>query len=126
MSRYASSAASVILGAALAAVAFGAKGGQELQSLTWTLIPFILVGGVIVALGIVWGREGRLHGGLSLIAFVALAVLTGLSLLWSIVPDLTWIEVNRTFAYLVASPIRGLRAVPVAAPEADAVSAERV
>jgi len=30
------------------------------------------------------------------------------------------------FAYLVASPIRGLRAVPVAAPEADAIPAERV
>ena len=30
------------------------------------------------------------------------------------------------FAYIVVSPIRDLRAVPVAAPEADAVPAERV
>jgi hypothetical protein len=102
VSRYASSAASVLLGAALAAVAFGAKGGQELQSLTWTLIPLVLAGGLVVAAALLGVPRGRIHGGLALLAFAALAVLTALSLLWSIVPDLTWIEANRTFAYLVA------------------------
>ncbi|MFL5886091.1 MAG: hypothetical protein ACJ77M_13560, partial [Thermoleophilaceae bacterium] len=103
MSRYASSAASAVLGAALAAVAFGAKGGQELQPLTWTLIPLVIVGALVVAVAVLWSPAGRrISGGVTLIAFVALAVLTGLSLLWSIVPDLSWIEANRTFAYLVA------------------------
>ena len=91
MSRYASSVASALLGAALAAVAFGAKGGQELHSLTWTLIPLVFAAGLIVALAIVRTRAGRLYGALSLLAFAALTVLTGLSLLWSIVPDLSWI-----------------------------------
>jgi O-antigen ligase len=102
VSRYASSAASVVLGAALAAVACGAKGGQELQSLTWTLIPVVLVGAVVIALAIARGRGGKLHGSATLLAFAALTVLTGLSLLWSIAPELSWIETNRTFAYLVA------------------------
>jgi O-Antigen ligase len=99
--RYASSAASVLVGAAFAGVAFGAKGGSDLTSLTWVEIALIIVGALVVALSLMHGRKDQLDGGTSLLAFVALATLTTLSLLWSIAPDLTWIEANRTLTYLV-------------------------
>jgi O-Antigen ligase len=99
--RYASSAASVLIGAAFAAVAFGAKGGSDLASLTWVEIALIIVGALVVALSVMHGRKDQLDGGTALLAFVALAALTTLSLLWSIAPDLTWIEANRTLTYLV-------------------------
>ena len=101
MQRYASSAASVALGAAFATVAFGAKGGSDLGSLTWVELALILVGAVVVAVGVLHGRSDRLDGGSALLAFTALAALTTLSVLWSIGPDLSWIEANRTLTYLV-------------------------
>ncbi|HEY1594234.1 MAG TPA: O-antigen ligase family protein, partial [Thermoleophilaceae bacterium] len=101
MQRYASSAASVVIGAAFAAVAFGAKGGSDLASLTWVEIGLIVVGALVVAAAVLYGRKDQLDGGSSLLAFLALAALTTFSLLWSIAPDLTWIEVNRTLTYLV-------------------------
>lgn len=101
MQRYASSAASVLIGAAFAGVAFGAKGGSDLGSLTWVEIPLIIGGALLVAAAVLHGRRDRIDGGSSLLAFVALAALTILSLLWSIAPDLTWIEANRTLTYLV-------------------------
>ena len=95
MQRYASSAASVLVGAAFAGVAFGAKGGSDLGSLTWVEIALIVVGALIVAVAVMHGRRDQIDGGSALLAFVALAVLTTLSLLWSIAPDLSWIEANR-------------------------------
>lgn len=101
MRRYASSAASVLTGAAFAGVAFGAKGGSELSALTWVEILLIIGGALLVAAAVVHGRRDRIDGGFALLAFVALAALTVLSLLWSIAPDLSWIEANRTLTYLV-------------------------
>jgi hypothetical protein len=99
--RYASSAASVLIGAAFAGVAFGAKGGSDLGSLTSVEIALIVAGALVVALAVMHGRRNQLDGGSALLAFIALAALTTLSLLWSIGPDLTWIEANRTLTYLV-------------------------
>ena len=101
MQRHASSAASVLIGGAFAAVAFGAKGGSDLGSLTSVEIGLIVVGAALIAVAVMHGRRDELHGGSALLAFVALAALTTLSLLWSIAPDLTWIEANRTLTYLV-------------------------
>ncbi|HEY7631558.1 MAG TPA: O-antigen ligase family protein, partial [Thermoleophilaceae bacterium] len=101
MQRYASYAASVLIGAAFAGVAFGAKGGSDLGSLTWVEIIVIIAGALLIAAALVHGRRDRLDGGSALLAFVALAALTTLSLGWSIAPDLTWIEANRTLTYLV-------------------------
>jgi len=99
--RYASSGASALLGAAFAGVAFGAKGGSDLASLTWVELALVIVGALMIAAGILHGRRDRLDGGSALLAFVALAALTILSVLWSIAPDLSWIEANRTLTYLV-------------------------
>jgi tetratricopeptide (TPR) repeat protein len=45
-----------------------------------------------------YGRTGH-HGRGTLLLFGALAALSAISIFWSIVPDLTWVEANRTFAY---------------------------
>jgi hypothetical protein len=100
--RYASSAASVVIGAALAGVAFGSKGGSDLASLTTVEIAVIVVGALVIAVAAMHGRKDQFHGGSALLAFVALAALTTASLLWSIAPDLSWIEADRTLTYLVA------------------------
>jgi hypothetical protein len=82
-------------------VAFGAKGGSVLGPLTWVELVLIVVGALVVAAGVLHGGSGELYGGTALTAFVALAALTTLSVLWSIAPDLSWIEANRTLTYLV-------------------------
>ena len=101
MRRYASSGASVLLGAAFAAVVFVAKGGSDLATLTWVELALVIGGSLVVVAAVVHGREGALDGGFALLAFVALAGVTALSVLWSIAPDQSWIEANRTLTYLV-------------------------
>ncbi|MFL5896138.1 MAG: O-antigen ligase family protein [Thermoleophilaceae bacterium] len=98
MSRYASSAASAALAAAFAAVAFAGRGGNDLGRATAVEIGLILLCGVGAAIGVAYGRSGH-HGRGSLLLFGALATLTAISIFWSITPDVTWIEADRTFAY---------------------------
>ena len=47
-----------------------------------------------------WTKDAPLYGGGPLLAFGALAGLTGLSVLWSLAPADSWIEATRTFAYV--------------------------
>jgi O-Antigen ligase/Tetratricopeptide repeat len=65
-----------------------------------------------------WGRRGPIHGATSLVLLAALAVVTSLSVLWSVVPELSYVEAGRTLAYLVvfAAAIAGARLVPRGAP----------
>jgi hypothetical protein len=100
VSRYASFAASALIGAALCAVAFGGGGGFELESLTWVEIGMVAAGGVLVALAALRSRRGRLNGALTLLAFGALALLSALSVLWSVAPDETWLAANLTIGYV--------------------------
>jgi hypothetical protein len=98
VSRHASSVASAAIAAAFAAIAFIGKGGNELGPLTTIELAVILGGGIVAAIGVAYGRTGH-HGRGSIALFGLLAALTALSIFWSIVPDLTWIEADRTFAY---------------------------
>ena len=93
-------ASALALGAALAAVAFGAAGGTARSRTITVEVIVVLVGGGLVALAVYRGRA-RGPGGWTLLLFAALAVLTALSVLWSVVPDITYVEAGRTFAYLV-------------------------
>jgi O-Antigen ligase len=108
----------VLLGGALAGVAFGAAGGTELTRTTTVEILMVLVGGVVIAAGVLWGRRGPLYGATSLVLFAALAGLTALSVVWSQVPDLAYIEAGRTFAYLAtfAAALAAARVAPQASP----------
>jgi hypothetical protein len=100
VSRYASSAASALLGAGLAAIAFAGGSGFALEDVTWVETGAVAAGALMVALAILRGRGGRLDGGFTLIAFGALAVLCAVSIAWSIAPDRSWQSANLTVAYV--------------------------
>lgn len=110
--------AAVILGGALAGVAFGAAGGTELTRTTTVEVLMVLVSAVVIAAGVLWGRRGPFYGATALVLFAALAGLTALSVIWSQVPDLAYIEAGRTFAYLAtfAAALAAARVAPQASP----------
>jgi Flp pilus assembly protein TadD len=94
---------SIVLAALVAAVAFIANGGLQLGSSTLVEVAVLVAAAVVLAAAVLAvGFEARLHGGLALGAFAALAVLTALSILWSLYPSDSWVETNRTFSYLAA------------------------
>jgi hypothetical protein len=100
VSRFASSAASALIGAGLAAIAFAGGSGFELSHVTWVEIGSVIAGGALLAVAILRARAGRLDGGLTLLLFAALAVLCALSITWSVSPERSWESANLTVAYL--------------------------
>src|SRR3954451_12151217 len=111
--RYASSAASAALAAAFLAIAFIGGGGNELSAQTLVELIVIVVGGIAAAIGVTYGRTGH-HGRGSLFLFGLLAALTAISIFWSIAPDVTWTEADRTFAYFAvfAAGVAACRLAP--------------
>ncbi|HKP21932.1 MAG TPA: O-antigen ligase family protein, partial [Thermoleophilaceae bacterium] len=101
------------------AVAFGARGGTELTRTSITEVAVILAGAVVLGMTFLWSRPGRPHGRTTVLMFALLGLLTSLSVLWSISPELTYIEVGRTLAYLTvfAAAVAGARLFPRAAPQ---------
>jgi Flp pilus assembly protein TadD len=102
--RVASSGA-LAIGVALgiAATSFAAAGGLRLERTTYVLIAMMLGGATLVAVALI--RRPRtadtpLYGGGPLLAFGLLAAFTALSVTWSLAPADSWVEANRTFAYL--------------------------
>ena len=88
---------------AIAGASFMAAGGLRLERTTNVLIAMILGSAVIVVAALLqrpWTADAPLYGGAALLAFGALAVLTALSVLWSLAPADSWVEAGRTFAYL--------------------------
>jgi hypothetical protein len=112
----AASAAAVILGGALAGVAFGAAGGTELTRTTIVEVLMVLVSALVIAAAMLWGRPIRHYGATSLVLFAALAAFTALSVTWSLVPELAYIESGRTLAYLAtfAAAVAAGRVAPEA------------
>ena len=91
------------IAAAIAAASFAAAGGLRLERTTNVLIAMILASAALVVAALVqrpWTATARLRGGGPLLAFAVLAGVTALSVLWSLAPADSWIETNRTFAYL--------------------------
>jgi O-antigen ligase len=81
-------------------VAFGAKGGTELERTTIVEICLTIGGGIACAIGVLFTPRSRPRGAVTVALFVALALLTALSIEWSVAPGDSWIETNRTLAYL--------------------------
>ena len=102
MARFASAAASVALAAGFAATAFVAEAGPDLERTTYVEVAWIVAAGIVVALALVLARPGRLGGWLALAGFAGLTGVTAASILWSVAPDLSWVETNRVLAYLWA------------------------
>jgi len=105
---------SVAVAALLAANAFVGNGGLQLGSSTLVEVWVILAGAVLIAAAIVFvGFGPTVHGGATLAALAGLGALTALSILWSLHPADSWVETNRTFAY-VAAFAAGVAAVRLA------------
>ena len=79
---------------------FVGRGGVRLGPTTTVEIGLMLAGAVAVAAACLRGAHGRLHGVPAVIAFGLLAAYTALSILWSLSPSDSWLETNRTLAYL--------------------------
>ncbi len=94
-----------MLAVALIAIAFLTKasfGGADLGANTWTEIALIAAAaGLFGALALL-GGPGGFHGLTALALFAVLAALTYASIGWSVAPDNSWLEGNRTLAYLAA------------------------
>ncbi len=102
---------------AVAAASFAAAGGLRLERTTDVLIAMILGSGALVVAALLqrpWTREAPLFGGTALLACALLAAITGVSVLWSLAPSDSWVEANRTFAYvaLFAAGIALVRLIP--------------
>jgi hypothetical protein len=100
--RFASVAASVALAAGFAATAFVAEAGGDLGRTTYTEIAWMVAAGLVVAVSIAFARPGRVGGWLALGGFAALTGVTAASILWSVAPDLSWVETNRVLTYFCA------------------------
>ena len=99
--------------ACLTALAFLTAG--NLSDNTWVEIVLTLLGAGACAAGVLLTAPGRLWGGVTLSLFVALVVLTGVSIAWSVQPDDSWQAANQTLSYLAA--FSGAIAIARIAPE---------
>lgn len=116
MSRFRpASAANAAVAVAIAAIAFGAGGGTQTGRAAPVEVAVVVVAGLILAAAVtVYDPARPLNGGTALSLFALLTILTGLSMSWSITPDLTLQELGRTFTYLAvfAVALIGARQFP--------------
>jgi hypothetical protein len=90
----------LLTAAILCFVTFYAKGGLKLESMTATEMALTLGAGVVVAGAILLTAAGRRVYGLWPVALLlAFAVLTALSIVWSVQPDESWRDAGRMLAY---------------------------
>jgi hypothetical protein len=88
----------------IAASAFVAKGGTQLERTTWTEVALMLGGAGLAAVALVLpraaGTPARFRGAWAVLGFGLLAAFTTASLDWSLTPGDSWLESSRTLAYL--------------------------
>lgn len=78
-----------------------AKTGSNVSATTPPLLGLTAVSGVVCVLtALLARRTSRPWGAGTLSAAAALVLLTGLSIGWSVAPDASWFETNRTLAYV--------------------------
>ena len=91
---------------AIVATAFVSRGGSQLERTTWTEVGVMLIGAAVCAAALALPRAARAARAaarrLGAAAFALLTVLTALSITWSLMPSDSWLETNRTLAYLAA------------------------
>jgi len=89
------------LGVVLTLVALIAKGGLSLGPMTLVEIALTLIGAGLAAAALLAApTPARNWGGVTLFAVAALTVWTALSVIWSVVPDISWADANRAISYL--------------------------
>lgn len=90
------------LAGCLVLLAFLTTGGEDLGPNTWAEITLTLLGSTLCIAVLLLGAPGRAWGAVTLSLFAALAALTAVSIAWSVQPDNSWLEANRTLSYLAA------------------------
>ncbi len=86
-------------------VTFLAKGGLNLESMTTTEIVLTLAAGVVAAAAVVLTPaarsllEGPKYGLWPVALLIAFTALSGLSVVWSVQPDVSWQDAGRLLAY---------------------------
>ncbi len=91
----------VLLTGLLLWVQLGTQTGQELQGITPVFIACIVIAGAF-GLAAVFSRRTttRPWGAGTALAAVAVVLVTGASITWSVSPSTSWFETNRVLAYL--------------------------
>lgn len=91
----------VLIGALLVWVATEARTGDNISVTTPPLLAAIVVSGLVAIASALWApRSSRSWGAGTVLAALAIVVVTGLSITWSVSPESSWFETNRTFAYV--------------------------
>lgn len=92
-----------------------AQTGSSVSATTPPLLAVTAISGLIGVLAALFAaRAARNWGAGTLLAAVAVVVFTGLSITWSVAPDLSWFETNRTIAYVavMAGGVAAARLAP--------------
>lgn len=89
-----------LLAVAFTGLAFHSRGGLQLGPLTFDEAAMLLAGALLVAAAVLRSQPRRQWASTCAALFAALTALTALSISWSIQPSDSWLEANRTVAYL--------------------------
>lgn len=91
----------LLIAALLVWVALNAKVGQSVSTLGPTLLVVTITAGLVGLLAVLRApTRSRAWGAGTLAAAAATVLLAGLSITWSVDPDQSWVETNRTIAYV--------------------------
>jgi hypothetical protein len=85
---------------ALAVITFVTTGGLDLAPNTWTEIVLLVAGAAVAITALMIGPGTRRWGAVTLALFATFAVLTTVSITWSVAPDQSWVSANQIASYL--------------------------
>lgn len=106
----------LLIAGAICLIAFYAKGGLNLASMTTTEMGLTLLAGVALAFAALRMKAGvRAYGVWPVLLLLALTGLTALSIVWSVQPDASWRDAGRMLAY--TGVFAGAVAIARLAPE---------
>lgn len=93
----------LLVAALLLWTVLGAKTGGVLAVTTLPLLAVTVVSGLVCVASALWApRHSRPWGAGTLLVGALVVALTGLSISWSVSPDASWFETNRTLTYVAA------------------------
>ncbi|HEX4188372.1 MAG TPA: O-antigen ligase family protein [Solirubrobacteraceae bacterium] len=105
----------IAIAAVLCLITFYAKGGLSLETMTVTEMALTCAAGLGIGLAVLLApARGGLYGVWSVGLLLAFAVLTAVSVVWSVQPDESWQDAARMFAYcgVFAGAVALVRADP--------------
>jgi cytochrome c-type biogenesis protein CcmH/NrfG len=105
----------LLIAAIFCLITFHARGGLNLESMVSTEMALTIGAGVLIAACLLLTAPGmRAYGAWPAGLLLAFAVLTALSIVWSVQPDHSWQDAGRMFAYsaVFAAGVALVRVVP--------------